>query len=202
MNTPPPLSAPSHQPKSLSRTRVFFFGVAIVAGVFGAVLLTLGFTGLVRPFSVPTGAMTPAISPGDHVLMEGVTFLAGQPHRGDIIVFKTDGIAPLPEGTFHAKRVAGEPGDRLRILAGKLYINDAQVVLSNAVGEVTYVLPKGAESMALKTDVTVPADHYFVLGDNSANSLDSRFWGPVPAKNIIGRVVFCYWPLQRTGAVK
>jgi signal peptidase I len=146
--------------------------------------------------------MTPTVSPGDHVLMEGLTFLARKPRRGDVAVFKTDGIARLPAATIYVKRIVGEPGDRLRISDGKLYINDKHVALSNAAGEIAYPLPVGAESMASQTDVTVPDGQYYVLGDNSSNSSDSRFWGCVPAKNIMGRIAFCYWPPRKAGVVR
>jgi signal peptidase I len=170
--------------------------------VLGLALALLRSLDLIRPFSVPTGAMTPAISAGDHVMMEGLSFLVRKPRRGDIVVFKTDGLAPLPSGTLYAKRVAGEPGDRLRIADGKLYINDKHVALSNALGEIAYHLPAGAERMAAHTDLTVPDGHYFMLGDNAANSSDSRFWGCVPAKSILGRVAFCYFPANRIGCVR
>jgi signal peptidase I len=134
--------------------------------------------------------------------MEGVTFLSRQPRRGDIVVFKTDGIASLPSATIYLKRVAGEPGDHVQISGSKLFINEKQVSLSNAVGEIAYDLPPHVETLSPKTDVTVPSGCYFVLGDNSTNSLDSRFWGSVPRGNIIGRVSFCYWPPQRIGGVK
>ena len=146
--------------------------------------------------------MTPAISAGDHVIMEGMTFLARKPRRGDIVVFKSGGIASLPPATLYVKRVAGEPGDHLRISEGKLFVNEKQVALSNARGEIAYELPPLAERFSPKTDVIVPEGRYFVLGDNSTNSLDSRFWGTVPRDSILGRISFCYWPLQRVGGVK
>jgi signal peptidase I len=146
--------------------------------------------------------MAPTVSPGDHVMMEGLTFLARKPRRGDVAVFKTDGIPRLPAATVYVKRIVGEPGDRLRISDGKLYINDKHVALSNAAGEIAYRLPAGAESTAPQTDVTVPDGQYYVLGDNSTNSSDSRFWGCVPAKNFMGRIAFCFWPPQKAGAVR
>jgi len=135
-------------------------------------------------------------------MMEGVAFLFRKPHRGDIIVFKTAGIELLRPDTIFAQRVAGEPGDRLRISEEKLYANGARVSLSNAWGEIEYLPPANSENFAPIREMTVQDGQYFVLGDNSTNSLDSRFWGGVPKTNILGRVAFCYWPPQRIGSVK
>lgn len=157
--------------------------------------------GLIAPFSVPTAGMAPTIQPGDHVLSEGFTYLACRPGRGDVVVFQTDGIAWLPPATF-VKRLAGLPGDRVRIADGRLFINDLPVSLSNSVGANIYRVPAGSEPAAPWTNVTVPAGHYYVLGDNSTNSADSRFWGCVPACNIKGRIVLCFWPPHRMGAVR
>ena len=199
-STPPPL--PRRPRPSMGRGTECLIALAVIPASLIAVLIFLRVFGLVRPFAVPTGAMTPAVSPGDHVMVEGVTFLFRQPRRGDIVVFWTDGIASLPAGQFYLKRVAGQPGDHLRISGGKLFINEKKVSLSNAVGEISYDSPPNAEAFSLRTEVTVPGGSYFVLGDNSTNSFDSRFWGSVPRRNIIGRVLFCYWPLQRIGGVK
>ena len=98
--------------------------------------------------------------------------------------------------------VAGEPGDHLRISEGKLFINDKYAALSNSTGEITYNLPPGLAALSPKTDLAVPSDSYFLLGDNSTNSSDSRFWGSVPRENIIGRICVCYWPPKRIGGVK
>jgi signal peptidase I len=186
----------------MSRLSKFLIGLALVPACLVGALIVLRICGLVRPFSVPTGAMTPAVSAGDHVMMEGVTFVSRHPRRGDVVVFRTDGIGSLPPATVYLKRVVGEPGDHLRISAGKLFVNDKQVSLSNVVGEIVYDLPPHAERFSLKTELTVPNGCYFVLGDNSTNSFDSRFWGSVPRGNILGRIVFCYWPPQRVGGVR
>jgi len=197
--TPPPL--PQTRGWSNRHNKLIVCLALIPAFVIG-VLFVLRIFGLIQPFSVPTEGMSPAISVGDHVMMEGVTYLAREPHRGDIIVFRTDDIASLPQSQICVKRVAGEPGDHLRISAGQLYINDKHVALSNAVGEIAYNLPPGIGTQAAKTDLTVPEGYYFVLGDNSTNSLDSRFWGCLPRANVKGRILFCYWPPDRVGGVK
>jgi len=195
--TPPPL--PKSTPPTRKRRRRVLIAVLVI---FGVALGSLRPLGLIRPFSVPTGGMAPAVSAGDHVMMEGLSFLLRKPRRGDVVVFKTDDIVGLSPGMSYVKRVAGEPGDRLRITDGKLYINDQHVVLSNASGEITYQLPFGSPIAAANTDLIVPEGEYFVLGDNSINSLDSRSWGCVPARNISGRIAFCYAPASRIGSVR
>lgn len=186
----------------MDRRSKLIIALALIPTICFGALVVLRICGLVRPFSVPTGAMTPAVSAGDHIMMEGVSFLSRPPRRGDIVVFKTDSIALLPSGQIYVKRVAGEPGEHVRISGGRLFIDDKQVSLSNAQGEIAYDLPSGAVKLSPQTSVTVPSGCYFVLGDNSTNSFDSRFWGSVPRGNIIGRVLFCYWPPGRVGRVK
>jgi signal peptidase I len=176
--------------------------LALVSTLFFGAFMVLHIFGLIRFASVPTWAMAPAFSAGDSVIVEGMTFLSRQPRRGDIVVFKSDGITPLPPETLYAQRVVGEPGDHVRISEGKLLINDKQVGVSNAVGEIAYDLPPRPVTLSRQTGVTVPSGCYFVLGDNSTNSFDSRFYGSVPRENIIGRVSFRYWPPHRVGGVK
>jgi len=197
---PPVLPRPPRAAVS-RRAKLLILMALVPAFCFGA-LVVLRVCGLVCPFSVPTGAMTPAVSAGDRVMMEGVTFLSRQPRRGDIVVFKTDGIASLPLATKYIKRVAGEPGDHVRITGGKIFVNDQHVSLSNSAGEIVYELPSIVGDLSPQTDVIVPSGCYYVLGDNSTNSFDSRFWGSVPRANIIGRISFCFWPFRRVGGVE
>jgi len=197
---PPPLPQPP--PASSGRRDKLLIGIALIPAIFmGALILSRCF-GLVRPFYVPTGAMKPAVSGGDHVAMENMTFLIRDPHRGDIVAFKSDGIALLTPSTLYIKRIAGEPGDHLKLSNGQLFINDKLVILSNASGRIVYDAPPHAEQFSLNTNATIPDGCYFLLGDNATNSLDSRFWGSIPRNNIVGRIVFCYWPAQRVGRVK
>jgi signal peptidase I len=196
--TPPLISKAQAR---INRRNKLIIALAALPACFIAALILLRLCNLLRTFSIPTGAMAPAVSPGDYILTEGFTFLLGKPHRGDIVVFRTAGIESLPQDQFYIKRVAGEPGDHLRISGGKLFINEKPVSLSNALGEIIYNLPRGSEGL-VKTDVKVPDGCYFVLGDNSTNSLDSRYWGSVARGSIIGRVAYCYFPPQRRGRVK
>jgi signal peptidase I len=197
---PPPL--PRSRPVPLNGRLKLLIGLSLVPALFVGAWLVLRLCGLVRLFSVPAGSMTPAVAAGDHVMMEGVTFRTRKPRRGEVVVFKTEGMAALPPATIYVKRLVGEPGDQVRIADGKLHINGGPVTLSNAVGAITYRPHPGSFTMAGMTNVTVPDGQCYVLGDNSLNSHDSRYWGCVPAGNILGRVVFCYWPPSRMGRVK
>lgn len=185
----------------MGRTTKLLLGLGSVPALCFAALFILRTCGLLRPFAVPTGGMAPAVSPGDHVFVEGITYLFRQPRRGDIVVFNTDGLNEtlVPPGNFWLKRVAGEPGDHVRISRGQLFINDQPVGLTNRAGGITFA---AAGTFGVSAEMTVPKGSYFVLGDNSTNSLDSRFWGSLPRGNIIGRVAVCYWPPPRVAAVK
>jgi len=145
---------------------------------------------------------------GDQVFVDKVTYNFAPPQRADVFVFKTNGILGIvgPDGSskHFIKRLAGVPGDTLRIAEPKLFINGQpaqapafQRVASGQDGYGGYTNQHGQPMRYLGTpddSVTVPSNSYFALGDNSANSLDSRYWGFVPADNVVGRGLFVYWP--------
>jgi signal peptidase I len=145
---------------------------------------------------------------GDQVFVDKVSYNFGQPHRGDIFVFKTNGIPGIgkPDGPSEhfIKRLAGTPDTTLRINEPILYINGQPAedyvfkrVESRQNGYTGYTNQHEQPMRYLGTPndtVTVPPNSYFALGDNSANSLDSRYWGFVPADNVVGRGLFVYWP--------
>jgi signal peptidase I len=202
MNSATPQRPPPGKRVPVPRLTRLLIGLALPLAVCFALLCSLRMCGLIRPFNVPTGGMTPAVSAGDHVLMERISYLGREPRRGDVAVFKAEGIGALPPSELYIKRVAGEPGEQLRISDGRLFINDKPVALSNSVGEIAYLPPPNLTAPPPLTDLKIPAGNYFVLGDNSTNSNDSRFWGCLPRENILGRIVFRYWPPDRIGIVK
>lgn len=167
-----------------------------------------------------------ALVHGDHLFVDRVTYNFAEPRRGDIVVFVTDGITHNGgslNGRYYIKRMVGLPGEELKIENGRLYVRPGDVGESEAEnawrlidgseracfermyslkgGYRGYYLPPplsfaGALNEA-KPTVRLGPDEYFMLGDNSENSLDSRYWGPVPRGNIVGRACFVWWPFSR-----
>jgi signal peptidase I len=198
--SPPPLPKPKRV--GLSRSKVLI-GLSLVGGFLTVTLFGLLAFGLVKSLSCGSSSMSPTVSRGDHVLMEGFTHRVRPPRRGDIALFTPDGIESTHlKDKFYIKRIAGEPGERLLIVDGQLQINGTNVVLSNRVGAISYPLPAGGGWPLHQNEITIPAGHYYVLGDNSTNSYDSRFYGFVPASNILGRITYCHWPPLRVGPVR
>jgi signal peptidase I len=152
-----------------------------------------------------------AIDTGDQVFVDKFSYNFVKPHRGDVFVFKTNHIPLIPEdpqtgAPFYIKRLGGTPGDTLRIDPPFLYVkgpNEPGERISEEYGFRRVMSGKdgyrgygpGRDYLA-RPDQTfvVPPDAYFALGDNSYNSYDSRYWGPVPDANLVGRGLFVYWP--------
>jgi signal peptidase I len=163
---------------------------------------------------------------GDHLFVDRLTYNFRAPKRGEIIVFETKNIDTLPQDQFYIKRLVGLGGERVQIgddrhlrINGerldastphfeKVYSFDSKSPpqeshYSGHVNEKTYRRydPRGGgQNMQYfpneNATYTVQPDHYIVMGDNTMNSLDSRYWGDFPATNVIGRSFFVYWPLS------
>lgn len=200
--TEPALASPEGpKPRRTWRSRVRLGCMAAAVGI-GLLYLLVSFLGWFQAFSVPSDVMAPAMLKGDRFMMDGLTYHFRNPRRGDIVVFRSDGIRGLQEKQVHVRRVAGEPGERVRLSDGRLYVNDARVAMRSLEGEILYTWLRGSEVMTLDTpEVTVPEGHYYVLSDNSARSSDSRYWGCIPEGNITGRARWRFSPLSRMGQI-
>ena len=193
-----PSTGPQSRPRLSGPVKVALAAAFLLLGV----LVGLRSANVLIPFTIPTGSMKPAIQPGDHVISESFSFFCRPPHRGDIVVFENEFTTMLPDHCYCCKRVAGEPGEHLRIIDGRLYINGRLTSLTNLDGPIAYRVPPAFADELKMTDVVIPPGKYFVLGDNSTNSNDSRFFGFVPANRIVGRIDFRFWPPSRAGAVE
>src|SRR6266487_2693816 len=148
-----------------------------------------------------------SVDTGDQVFVDKCSYNFVKPHRGDVFVFRTKHIFGIREdpqagSPFYIKRLAGLPGDTLRIDPPLLYIN-GKIAQGFGFARVMSTKPPyrgyalGRDYLAQpKSSFTVPEHKYFALGDNSYNSYDSRYWGPVPDENLVGRGLFVYWPFD------
>jgi signal peptidase I len=148
-----------------------------------------------------------AVDTGDQVFVDKFSYNFIKPRNGDVFVFRTDNI-PMIQGDpetgqpFYIKRLAGLSGDTLRIDPPRLFINDKPAEeFRYGFGRVVRAkypymgYSFGRENLsAPDRTFTVPEHAFFALGDNSYNSFDSRYWGPVPEENLVGRGLFVYWP--------
>ncbi len=185
-----------------------------VVFVLVAVILIRFFIGELR--WIPSSSMYPTLIEGDRIFVEKVTKPVRAPKRGDVIVFyppdeelKTDFFSVLSRltGIFckdiaYIKRIVGMPEDEFEIKKE----DDGFYVYINGKKEIEPYILSPNDWIECRDDMycgpfKIPENHYFMMGDNRGNSQDSRFWGFLPEKNIIGRACFKFWPLQRTGVI-
>ena len=186
--------------------------VMIVAVALGLALGIQAF--LVKPYRIPSGSMLPTLKIGQGVLVNRLGNRFNDPKVGDIVVFhppagaegtgdtcgeqRRDGAACDKPTSQEAsvnfiKRVVGLPGDHLSIRNG-------HVIRNGKPEKDDYIAPcAGGSACNLPETITIPPDHYFMMGDNRGESDDSRFWGPVPRKWIIGPAFATYWPPKQVG---
>jgi signal peptidase I len=205
-----------------TRKSVASFVVELVVIVAIALGLALGIQAfIVKPYRIPSGSMLPTLHINQRVLVDRIGNAFSSPGVGDIYVFHppknyANGCANLAEGENQAgqdsarpcgvaqtqassetfiKRVVGVPGDRISI-------RDGHVIRNGVRERDAYIAQCGiAGSCNFPGTITVPANEYYVMGDNRGQSDDSRFWGPVRKSWIIGKAFFTYWPPDRIGTL-
>jgi signal peptidase I len=162
---------------------------------------------IVQAFKIPTGSMRPTLIEGDLILVNKFIYGAKVPFthlrlpavkeikRGDVVVF----IYPEDDKKDFIKRMVGLPGDIIEIRKGTIYVNDSPLL--DPLFNQRYYYNRGEFSKE-NQKLVVPPDNYFVLGDNSGSSKDSRYWGFVPKDNILGSAMVIYWPPQRIRIIK
>jgi signal peptidase I len=157
-----------------------------------------------RPFSISAGSMAPTILRNDRILVQTYAYWFSQPQRGDVVAWKTDALADpiLPKGQLYLKRVAALPGERVEIKDGQLLVDGKPLDRPTIFVGKDFTPPHIGTFSVTTNPLTLPPETYFVVGDNLTNSLDSRYFGPVPLKAIYGRATKIYWPLDRAGDVR
>jgi signal peptidase I len=188
--------------------------ILIVAVALGLALGIQAF--LVKPYRIPSESMVPTLTIGQRVLVNRIGARFGDPEVGDVVVFhppvgaerstQCGGGQPPPGQVCLSpskreakvnfiKRVVAGPGDRIKIVGGHVIRNGKRVSepYTRDCG--------GTDGCDFPREVTVPAGHWFMMGDNRGSSDDSRFWGPVPTSWIIGQAFATYWPPKRIGTL-
>jgi len=162
---------------------------------------------VVQAFKIPTGSMRMTLVEGDIILVNKFIYGAkipftdlrlpaiNQPKRGDVVVF----IYPENPKKDFIKRLIGLPGETLEIKSGTVYINGKPLL--GSMFSQRYYYNRGEFGQEGQS-IVIPENSFFVLGDNSASSQDSRYWGFVPHKNILGQAMVVYWPLKRIRIIK
>lgn len=196
---------------------------ALAEWMITILLLLFLTTTLVQAFVIPSGSMEDTLLIGDHLLVDKLAYAPSGPiskyllpytdvKRGDIIVFRY----PVDIQQTYVKRCMGVPGDRIKLINKELYLNgvkldESQYTYHKAAYRDDYrdnfpsepdstVDPRGLDMLAkniVNGEVVVPPDSYFAMGDNRDLSWDSRYWGFVPRKNIIGKPLIIYWSYER-----
>ena len=173
--------------KSLKEEAWEWIKSLVVAFVLAMFIRTFFF----QAFKIPSSSMHPTLQVGDHLIANKLIYRFRKPGQGEVIIFKF----PNDTSRDFVKRLVGLPGEKVKIAGGKIYI-DGKEVTDDRIASRYYFNDEGMP------EIQVPLENYFVLGDNSANSLDSRYWGFVPKKDLSAEPLFIYWPPKRWGAVK
>ena len=160
------------------------FAISIVLAVILIVFIY-------QPVKVEGTSMMPGLTDQERIFINKYTYKLGSDsiQRDDLVVFHY----PNDPSQSYIKRVIGLPGDYVEIIDGTVFVN------GNKLDE-PYVPPEYRDHMGFPKQ-PVPMDHYFVLGDHRSSSNDSRVWGFVDRKEVYGKAVFVYWPLDKIGRV-
>lgn len=151
---------------------------------------------VIQPFIVDGESMMPNFVNNEYILAEKISYLTGQPKRGDVVIFRYPGNPSIS----YIKRIIGLPGEKVKIEENKVTIVNADhpdgvVLAEDYLPNYTLTLPMDSKEM----ETTLGNEEYFVMGDNRQHSSDSREWGKLPKQNIIGRAWLTILPFDKFG---
>jgi len=170
---------------------LFDWGETIVVALILALIIRAFF---LQVFWIPSGSMERTLDIGDRIVVNKVIYNFRPPKRFEIIVFRA--VPAMGEQKKDLiKRVIGLPGETLEVKDGVIAIN------GSSVEEPADMRQTMNQDYANFGPITIPPDSYFVMGDNRPASADSRYWGFLPKKNIIGKAFLRIWPLTKFGSI-
>ena len=164
----------------------------IIAFILAMIIRTF----VVQAFKIPSGSMRPTFLEGDRIMVNKFIYKFKEPLIGDIVVFKY----PEDKKKDFVKRLIAKSNETVEIREGSIYINDKLASQPLVIREIYYY--NRGDYGAIGQKIKVPPDSYYVLGDNSGSSRDSRYWAFVPKKNLLGKAFFIYWPITRIRVIK
>lgn len=171
----------------------FFFDF-LETTVVALSIFVVAYLFIVQPHEIKGNSMEPNFHNNEYILTDKISYRFSEPQRGDVIIFK----APMNPDVDYIKRIIGLPGDRLKVQNGSVYINGNKLDEPYLVDQTNlfpgYYLQEGVE-------ITIPPEEYFAMGDNRPHSSDSREFGPIDVKTIIGKAFLRYWPITKFGLV-
>jgi signal peptidase I len=155
-----------------------------------AFVLAMGIKTFVQPFVIPSGSMEPTLMIEDRVLVNKFLYRIGEPKQGDIVVF----VSPSDKSIDYIKRVVAVGGQTVNV-------DDGRVSVDGKLLDEPYVNKEVVDHYSATGPVVVPAGQVFLMGDNRTNSRDSRYFGPRPVSELLGRAFAIYWPVGRLGTL-
>ncbi len=172
-----------------------FFLDIIETFVIALAMFVLMYLFLFQPHQVKGNSMYPNFHDQEYLLTDKITYRLSEPKRGDVVVFK----APKHEEFDYIKRIIGLPGEAVKVENCHLYI-DGNLIEEDYIGE--ELCTSGGRFWQSGQSIILADGEYFVAGDNRPYSSDSRDWGAVPRRNIVGKAWYRYWPVGRIGIIR
>lgn len=177
------------EPKtSLKSHFIELFQTLVVFAAIGTAIYWL----VAQPHKVSGSSMFPNYKDGDYIMTDKISYKISEPRKGDIIVFKN----PRDENQDFIKRIIAQPGDRISVSGGKVFLNGQ---LLNEPFLNSSVTTNPGSFLREGEEIEITPNHYIVFGDNRPHSSDSREWGFISKNEIIGKVFFRYWPVDKIG---
>ncbi len=196
----PPDAAPRPEPAPANPHPTRWIKEAVIVVVVAVLVAVLLRAFVVQTFFIPSGSMEPTLQIGDRILVNKLSYHLHGVDRGDIVVFSRPPAEDCGGTQVNdlVKRVIGLPGDVVSLTGGYVYIDGKRLDeswLPSSEQGITVAGPAGNGSN-LARPYRVPANNYFVMGDNRTDSCDSRYWGPIGRSLIVGKVELRVWPIS------
>ena len=180
----------SQETNILEKMGRFVWEIVKVVVVSLAIVIPIRYF-LIQPFFVKGASMEPNFEDGEYLIIDEISYNLGKPRRGEVVVFRY----PRDPSQYYIKRIVGLPEERVVVSGGRVMIYNWRYPQGFVLDEKKYLY--SLRSTPGEVNIVLGNDEYFVLGDNRPGSSDSRIFGAVPAKNIIGRAWVRAWPFNR-----